>query len=334
MCGIAGYFRMDAAPPVEEALLGRMLHAVAHRGPDDEGVFTDDRVALGFRRLSIIDPAYGRQPCANEDGRIISICNGEIFNYQALRADLIARGHQLRTAGDTEVLVHLYEERGIALLDDLNGQFACAIYDRDRRRLYLARDQFGIAPLFYTIVDGVLFFASEMKALLAHPGLSRRVGLHALDQILALPGIVLVVWLYQRWSSIRTLVLFIGVTALSLLFFFLIDLVNVRISAVTTIGTVALLLSISGVIATLIPYAAEIYPVHLRSTGAGLIAGCSKFGGILGAGLGVAGMFEHFMLSAILIAMPMAVAGWMLARSGIETRGHGLEAIQDAMTTE
>jgi putative MFS transporter len=156
----------------------------------------------------------------------------------------------------------------------------------------------------------------------------------ARSAILALPGIVLVVWLYQRWSSIRTLVLFIGVTALSLLFFFLIDLVDVRVSAVTTIGTVALLLSISGVIATLIPYAAEIYPVHLRSTGAGLIAGCSKFGGILGAGLGVAGMFEHFMLSAILIAVPMAVAGWMLARSGIETRGHGLEAIQDVLTTE
>ena len=156
----------------------------------------------------------------------------------------------------------------------------------------------------------------------------------ARSAILALPGIVLVVWFYQRWSSIRTLVLFIGVTALSLLFFFLIDLVNVRVSTITTIGTVALLLSISGVIATLIPYAAEIYPVHLRSTGAGLIAGCSKFGGILGAGLGVAGMFEHFMLSAIIIAVPMAVAGWMLARSGIETRGHGLEAIQDVLTNE
>ena len=150
--------------------------------------------------------------------------------------------------------------------------------------------------------------------------------------ILALPGIGVVVWFYQRWSSIRTLVLFIALTALDLLFFFVIALANLRSAALTTAGTVILLLSISGVIATLIPYAAEIYPVHLRSTGAGLIAGGSKFGGILGALLGVFGMFEHFMLSALLIALPMAAAGWMLARRGIETRGHGLEAIQEALS--
>lgn len=154
----------------------------------------------------------------------------------------------------------------------------------------------------------------------------------ARSAILALPGIGVVVWFYQRWSSIRTLVLFIGLTALSLLFFFAIALADLHSTTLTIVGTVALLLSISGVIATLIPYAAEIYPVHLRSTGAGLIAGGSKFGGILGAVIGVAGLFEHFMLSALLIALPMAVAGWMLARSGIETRGHGLEAIQDALS--
>lgn len=150
--------------------------------------------------------------------------------------------------------------------------------------------------------------------------------------ILALPGIVLVVGLYQRWSSIRTLVLFIGLTALSLVCFLVIDAVQLRSSTFTIAGTVALLLSVSGVIATLIPYAAEIYPAHLRSTGAGLIAGGSKFGGILGALLGVCGLFEHFMLSALLITVPMALAGWMLARHGIETRGHGLEAIQDALS--
>ena len=153
----------------------------------------------------------------------------------------------------------------------------------------------------------------------------------ARSAILALPGIVLVVALYQRWSSIRSLVLFIGLTTLSLLGFLAIDATQLRSSALTTAGTVALLLSVSGVIATLIPYAAEIYPAHLRSTGAGLIAGGSKFGGILGALLGVGGLFGHFMLSALLIAMPMAVAGWMLARSGIETRGRGLEAIQRAL---
>ncbi|MEO6799597.1 MAG: MFS transporter [Rhodanobacter sp.] len=153
----------------------------------------------------------------------------------------------------------------------------------------------------------------------------------ARSAILALPGIVVVVGLYQRWSSIRTLVLFIGLTALSLLGFMAIDALQLRSSAATIAGTVALLLSVSGVIATLIPYAAEIYPAHLRSTGAGLIAGGSKFGGILGALLGVCGLFEHFMLSALLIAVPMALGGWMLARRGIETRGHGLEAIQRAL---
>ena len=154
----------------------------------------------------------------------------------------------------------------------------------------------------------------------------------ARSALLALPGVGVVVALYQRWSSIRTLVLFIGLTALALLFFFAIDLAEMRSASVTTAGTVALLLSVSGVIATLIPYAAEIYPVHLRSTGAGLIAGSSKFGGILGAVLGVLGLFGHFMLSALLIALPMAAAAWMLARGGVETRGHGLEAIQDALS--
>ena len=130
----------------------------------------------------------------------------------------------------------------------------------------------------------------------------------------------------------RTLVLFAGMASCALLFFFVIDLADLRSTMLTTLGTVALLLSISGVIATLIPYAAEIYPVHLRSSGAGLIAACSKFGGILGAGLGVAGLFDHFMLSAVLIALPLAAAGWMLARSGIETRGHDLEAIQEVLS--
>jgi MFS transporter, putative metabolite:H+ symporter len=154
----------------------------------------------------------------------------------------------------------------------------------------------------------------------------------ARSAILALPGIGIVVWFYQRWSSIRTLVLFAGMATCALLFFFVIDLADLRSPMLTMLGTVALLLSISGVIATLIPYATEIYPVHLRSSGAGLIAACSKFGGILGAGLGVAGLFDHFMLSAVLIALPLAAAGWMLARSGIETRGHDLEAIQEVLS--
>jgi putative MFS transporter len=154
----------------------------------------------------------------------------------------------------------------------------------------------------------------------------------AQSAMLALPGIALVVWLYHRWSSIRTLVLFIGLTTLSLLAFFAIGLAGLQSATATVIATVALLVSVSGVIATLIPYAAEIYPVQLRGTGSGVIAASSKFGGILGAAFGVMGLLEHFLLSALLIALPMAVSAVLLLRSGIETRGQRLEAIQDSLT--
>jgi len=154
----------------------------------------------------------------------------------------------------------------------------------------------------------------------------------AQSALLALPGIALVVWLYHHWSSIHTLVLFIALTTLSLLAFFAIGLAGLHSATATVIATVALLVSVSGVIATLIPYAAEIYPVQLRGTGSGVIAASSKFGGILGAAFGVMGLLEHFLLSALLIALPMAVSAVMLVRSGIETRGQRLEAIQDALT--
>jgi putative MFS transporter len=153
----------------------------------------------------------------------------------------------------------------------------------------------------------------------------------ARSALLAVPGIALVVWLYHRWSSFRSLVLFIALTALALLAFAAIALAHLQSQAVTVAATAALLISSNGVIAMLIPYAAEIYPVHLRGTGSGLIAAASKFGGIVGAGLGVLGFFGNFMLSAVLIAVPMAVSGVMLWRSGIETRGQGLEDIQEAL---
>jgi putative MFS transporter len=148
---------------------------------------------------------------------------------------------------------------------------------------------------------------------------------------IALPGIGVVIWLYHTWSSFKSLVLFLALTALALLAFFLMGLAGIRSEAATVAATAALLVSVSGVIAMLIPYAAEIYPVHLRGTGSGVIAASSKFGGILGAGLGVVGFFGDFMLSAVLIAVPMAISGVMLWRSGIETRGQGLEEIQDAL---
>ena len=150
----------------------------------------------------------------------------------------------------------------------------------------------------------------------------------AWSAVLALPGIGLVVWLYHRWSAIKTLVLFIASSALALLAFCALAALEWHSPAAVTAAIVALLVSTSGVIAMLIPYAAEIYPVHYRGTGAGLIAASSKFGGILGAGLGVAGFFEHFMLSAVLIAIPLALSGALLLRAGIETRGYRLEDIQ------
>jgi putative MFS transporter len=153
----------------------------------------------------------------------------------------------------------------------------------------------------------------------------------ARSAILALPGIAVVVWLYHRWSSIRSLVLFIALTTLSLLAFCVMAALDLRSAAATLLSAVALLVSVSGVIAMLIPYAAEIYPVRMRGTGSGVIAASSKFGGILGAALGVFGFFEHFALSALLIALPLAAAGVLLLASGVETRGLRLEEIQDAL---
>jgi putative MFS transporter len=153
----------------------------------------------------------------------------------------------------------------------------------------------------------------------------------ARSAVYALPGIAVVIWLYHRWSSFRALVLFIALSTCALLAFFAIAITNLRSDVATVAATAALLVSTSGVIAMLIPYAAEIYPVHLRGTGSGLIAASSKFGGIVGAGLGVLGFFGHFALSAVLIALPMAVSGVLLLRGGIETRGARLEDIQASL---
>lgn len=155
--------------------------------------------------------------------------------------------------------------------------------------------------------------------------------LMARSALLAIPGIVLVVALYQRWSSFRSLALFVGLSVLALAAFAAIELGELRAEAATLAATVLLLVAISGVIATMLPYAAEIYPVHLRGTGAGLIASGSKLGGVLGAGLGVAGLFDSFAWSALVIGMPMLLAGGMLWRRGVETRGRDLESIQRAV---
>src|SRR5512138_3532311 len=147
MCGIAGTV---GAAPVAEAQVLRMCDAIRHRGPDDSGTFVEGGVGLGMRRLSIIDLAGGHQPIANEDGSVVVVYNGEIYNHEVLRQELIARGHRFSTRADTEILVHLYEDEGEGLLRHLRGMFAFALWDRRRERLLLARDHFGQKPLFYT----------------------------------------------------------------------------------------------------------------------------------------------------------------------------------------
>jgi asparagine synthase (glutamine-hydrolysing) len=183
MCGIVGMVGPGAGA---EAELARMCDAIRHRGPDDWGTFAEEGVGLGMRRLSIIDLAGGHQPIANEDGSVQLILNGEIYNHEALRRELVARGHSFRTRTDTEVLVHLYEDEGERMLQRLRGMFAFALWDRRRRRLFVARDHFGQKPLFYTERAGRLTFASEIKALLAADPSLATLSPFALDQYLTL----------------------------------------------------------------------------------------------------------------------------------------------------
>ena len=183
MCGIAG----TAGPgSVADAEVQRMCDAIRHRGPDDWGTFVEGGIGLGMRRLSIIDLAGGHQPITNEDGSVLVVFNGEIYNHEALHRELASAGHQFRTRSDTEVLVHLYEDYGERMFDRLRGMFAFALWDRRHRRLLLARDQFGQKPLFYTEQGGRLTFASEIKALLAHDPSLARMSPFALDQYLTL----------------------------------------------------------------------------------------------------------------------------------------------------
>ena len=184
MCGICGVVSLDGRA-VDRDVLESMNDRLVHRGPDSAGVFAENGVGLAARRLAIIDLVTGDQPIANEDGSVVTVQNGEIYNYRELRADLAGRGHTFRTQGDTEVLVHLYEEYGPAFAERLRGMFAIAIWDRKARRLVLARDRYGIKPLFYGIQGGALCFASELKAILAVPWIEREIDVDALDAFLA-----------------------------------------------------------------------------------------------------------------------------------------------------
>src|SRR5918998_1380144 len=183
MCGIAG---KAGVRPVTEAEILRMCNAIAHRGPDDWGTFLEGGLGLGMRRLSIVDLAGGHQPIANEDGSVVVVFNGELYNYPSLYAELLGKGHRFSTRTDTEVLVHLYEEHGEALVARPRGMFAFALWDRTRGRLLLARDHFGQKPLFYTESGGKLTFASEIKALLADDPSLAELSPRALDQYLTM----------------------------------------------------------------------------------------------------------------------------------------------------
>ncbi len=184
MCGIVGMYSWGGAPAPNADLLRQMRDMLRHRGPDDHGEFIRGDVALGHRRLSIIDLATGHQPLGNEDGSVQIVFNGEIYNFQALQQEAEAAGHRFATRSDTETIVHLYEELGNEVVTRLGGMFAFGLWDGGRRRLLLARDTAGIKPLYYALAPGRLAFASEVRPLLALPWVSRTVDPVSLDHYL------------------------------------------------------------------------------------------------------------------------------------------------------
>ncbi len=187
MCGIAGIIGPDIKADAEAAagLIARMCGVISHRGPDDEGHYVTDEVAIGMRRLAIIDVATGRQPISNEDGSVWIVFNGEIYNHHELRRELIERGHQFTTRSDTETIVHLYEEEGERCVERLRGMFGLAIWDWRNRSLFLARDRAGKKPVHYALIGDTLVFGSEIKSLLQYSKLTREVNHEALSDYLS-----------------------------------------------------------------------------------------------------------------------------------------------------
>ena len=190
MCGIVGFNWHD------EKLLEKMMAVVAHRGPDESGIYLDDHVSLGHQRLKIIDLVTGKQPIHNEDNSLQIVFNGEIYNYLELKESLIQKGHRFYTNSDTEVIIHAYEEYGADCVKQFNGAFAFAIWDKNRQRLFLARDRLGIKPLYYYINGNRFIFASELKAILEYEGTRRNINISALNEFLT----------YRYVPSERTLI--------------------------------------------------------------------------------------------------------------------------------
>ena len=172
MCGICGIYNLKSGKVVDRESLLKMNHAIKHRGPDDAGIYIDGSLGIAHRRLSIIDLASGHQPMSNEDETIWIIFNGEIYNHESLRFSLEKQGHTYKTRCDTESIIHIYEEKGLKCLEEMEGMFAFALWDERKKRLFLARDRIGIKPLYYTFQEGEFIFASEIKAILKHPVVS------------------------------------------------------------------------------------------------------------------------------------------------------------------
>src|SRR3984957_2191255 len=190
MCGIAGFVESStvAAPldlDTSHALVHRMCEVIRHRGPDDEGVWVEEGVALGMRRLSITAPSTGHQPIHNEDRTVWIVFNGEIYNFQDLRRELETAGHRFYTSTDTEAIVHAYEQWGTAAISRLRGMFGLAIWNTRSRTLLVARDRVGIKPMHYASVNGRFYFGSELKSLLQAPDLPRDLDMDAVDHYLS-----------------------------------------------------------------------------------------------------------------------------------------------------
>lgn len=182
MCGISGIVDLKGRRPIERGVLRSMNGSLAHRGPDGEGFHFEPGVGLGHRRLSIIDLEGGKQPLYNEDETVVVTYNGEIYNYRELASELVSRGHRFRTRCDTEVIVHAWEEWGTDCLNRFNGMYAFALWDRNRRTLFMARDRLGVKPLYYAALpDGLLVLGSELKAVMRHPGVAPKLDLKAIE---------------------------------------------------------------------------------------------------------------------------------------------------------
>ena len=182
MCGICGF---TGELEQREDVIQKMTEVITHRGPDSDGVYMDDYIAMGFRRLSIIDLENGDQPIYNEDGNLVLTYNGEIYNYQELKKELEGLGHKFSTTSDSEVLLHAFEEWNEDMFEHLRGMFAFAIYNKETKAVFLARDFFGIKPLHFSIIGDDLCYASEIKSILEHPNFTKRFNDKALDAYLS-----------------------------------------------------------------------------------------------------------------------------------------------------